>query len=83
MAHPKAVKHHLEWEKRLPPHRHTWLPFCSCGRWVGIPMRTKRKGAAQHRIHLKNVQPNRRRGGRRQAGPRPVTPHDELPEVLR
>ena len=54
-----------------------WLPACGCGRWVGVPRRRKRDAELQYRQHVNGMD------NPHDPGPRPVTPVDALPELLR
>jgi hypothetical protein len=60
-------------------HIHRWLASCSCGKWWSIPARSIDKVARMHHGHAKTMHTGRPMRAR----PRPLTPQDKLPEVLR
>lgn len=82
------VKHHLTIVDRGVTHRHRWTPMCSCT-WIGVHRTSADDAAKEWRnAHMRAVQTAARRTRRRRKGrvpprPRPVTPTDQLPELLR
>jgi hypothetical protein len=68
-------------------HYHRWTARCLCGGWHGVPKRTKPELVAQFREHKASMEKLARtaRSPRRRDAPlrRPLTPRDQLPEVLR
>ena len=75
------AKHSLVLTDRGISHVHRWLPSCSCGRWIGVQRRRKTEALEQYRDHVAIVRKQTPRSHLPQ--PRPVTPLEQLPEVLR
>lgn len=74
-----ATSHHaLVIHDRGQVHVHRYRPRCACGHWTGTNARRKRGAIAQYRAHVRVVTswcylPE----------PRPCTPAERLPELLR
>lgn len=62
-------------EKRGRHGRQLFTPGCTCG-WAGVGRRRRPAAAALYREHAET-------GHRDTAAPRPTTPLERLPEVLR
>ncbi len=58
----------------------TVRPRCACGHWIGTPTRRPSTAGIMYRRHVELWTVNLRHSG---PPPRPVTPADKLPEVLR
>lgn len=92
------MKHSLHLHDRGDEHRHRWLPQCTCGHpFIPLRDKGRAADAyhahvrseerAEHRATVARVKRStKQRRGRRtrtaQAGPRPVTPHEQLPPEL-
>ena len=90
------MKHSLSLTDRGTNHRHRWLPTCRCGHQF-IPLRDRHRAEEAYHQHVRKADAEaargtrvryvRVKGGKRprrtgQAGPRAVTPHDQLPPEL-
>ena len=94
-----STKHSLEIVDRGQGHIHRWLPTCSCGHhFVPLRDKGRAADSyhahvhseerAEHRATIGRVKRStKQRRGRRtrtaQAGPKPLTPRDQLPPELR
>lgn len=91
-------KHSLTIDDRGAQHRHRWLPKCSCGhQMIPFRTKVSAEDCYHAHVHAVEREAHRAtvgkvkrstRAGRgratrtRSPGPKPLTPHDELPPEL-
>lgn len=74
--------HSLTIRDRGAQHIHRWAPECCCG-WVGVFRRRRRDAAKVYDDHVKQKARHAKTNRRGGMAPRPVTPVDQRPAVLR